>query len=93
MLLGPIGSSPVLQDYIEKETFGKAVALYVIGINVGMVVSLVGVLEIVKRLDAKIGWAISGGISGVFAVLTAIMVVEPQDVRKDEEEQTLGEAK
>ena len=48
VLLGPMNSAPLLQDYVEKETFGRAVALFVIGMNVGMVVSLMGVLELVK---------------------------------------------
>lgn len=80
-------------DYCSKETFGRGIALAVMGMNAGVVVSLSLVVEYTKELNPKIQFAIFGGIMVLQAVATLIMVVEPPDLKQKKEEEQLADMK
>ena len=40
MFTGPLASHPLIQDYVEKDSYGKAQAFSIMGMSLGVIISL-----------------------------------------------------
>ena len=49
--VGGLGQTPIIQDYVEKESYGRAYAFAEMGLSIGVVLSLSVLFEFTKDLD------------------------------------------
>ena len=77
--------TPLVADFVELDCLGKAMALQVMGMNTGLVVTqLVFIyLYTAGTMTADTAWAIVGSIVGLLAILSLFMIREPIDLCVD----------
>ena len=67
-------------DYVIKEDRGKAISYTIMGITLGVIVSLNVVFTLIKNLDPTLGWGIMGGLYVLFAFILLSIIKEPVDI-------------
>lgn len=80
IVVTPATTVPLNQDYIEKQSLGKASSLSLVGMNIGSVLGLQGVLNLIKDLDYKMSFGLCGGAIVIWAICTLFLVIEPPDL-------------
>ena len=79
IMLQPLTYIPCTQDYIVKEHLGKGIALVIIGTNLGSVLGLGVLLNVMTHfeLSYKVMFTILGSLMILSGVATLFMVKEP----------------
>lgn len=72
----PVLSVPLLLDYVEVESRGKAIGLTLASGALGGLLSQIVLLECLKDLDKKLAFFILAGMFLIFAVFIIFMVKE-----------------
>lgn len=78
-LCSPVNYAPLVPDYVDNDQIGKGVAFSLMGMNLGIIISLGVLFQFTKDLDPLISWRIMGGVMLVFSILMACMISEPPE--------------
>jgi MFS family permease len=73
----PILNSPLLQDYVEVESRGKAGGITVMGMAFGIIGSLAIIVQFTKKLDPLISFGVIAGTNLFFAIVSLFIIKEP----------------
>jgi hypothetical protein len=65
---------------VIKEDRGKAISLGVMGLSLGVIVSLQGLFNLTKDMDPLLAWSIMGGLLIFFSFIMYVSVREPVDI-------------
>ena len=76
---GSLGNTPLIQDYAAKESYGRATALSMMGLSLGVLVSLSVLFEFTKNLDPQYSWGILSMLMVIFGLLMIFMIDEPPE--------------
>ena len=58
LLATPINNNPLVQDYVQVESRGTAVSLSMMGLALGIIISLSVLFQFTKNLDPVISWGV-----------------------------------
>ena len=74
--------TPLMADFVEADSMGKAMALQVMGMNTGMVLSQLVFIYLYNAgdLSAAVAWGMIGALVGVVAIVSIFMVREPSEL-------------
>ena len=79
-------SNPFINDYVTVQSRGVATGFQMIGLTFGNLLSVGGLLTITSLIDDKIiSYSIVAGLQVLWAVLTYMMISEP-NIRDEKEE-------
>mgnify|MGYP006120353117 CR=1 FL=1 len=67
-------------DYVIKHDRGKATALCIMALSLGIVVALQVLFRLIKNIDAFIAWSIMGGIMITNSIILFQIIKEPIDI-------------
>jgi len=81
VFMGPLGDSPLIMDYVCKESIGSAISMRLIGVNVSVLVSTWVLWPLVRSLEPMIGWAVMAGIFIVFGLMCFCIVADLKDLK------------
>jgi hypothetical protein len=79
IFISPLSNTPLIQDYAEKESYGKAQALSMMGLSLGVIFSLSVLFEYTKNLDPQISWGILSMSMVIFGLFMLFMIEEPPE--------------
>lgn len=60
-------SSPLVQDYVEKESMAKANSFGMMGLSLGVIVSLAGLFELTLSMNPRYAWGLLSTIMILFS--------------------------
>ena len=81
LFMGPMGDSPLLMDYVCKESMGSAVAMRLIGVNIAVIFSNNVLWPLLKPLDPVVSWGILAGLFIGFGILAIFIVADVKDLK------------
>jgi MFS family permease len=84
LCFGPLSTPPIIQDYVEKESYGKAQAFSLMGLSIGVIGSLSVVFEYSKDLDPQYSWGLMSILTIIFAFILLLIIDEPPEGIKRE---------
>lgn len=67
-------SSPLMQDYVEKESMAKANSFSMMGLSLGVMVSLAGLFELTLNMNPRYAWGMISTIMIIFAFSSLYLV-------------------
>ena len=79
LIASPLGSAPLINDYVCKSSMGAANSFQGIGVSLGVVVSLAVLVQFTKDLDPKFSWGVIAIIQVGFSFAALFMVSEPPE--------------
>ena len=82
--ISSLGFSPIIQDYVVTESYGKAQAFSLMGLSLGVIISLSVIFEFTKNLDPQYSWGIMSALTAIFAMVVLFMIDEPPEGIKQE---------
>jgi len=83
LVLQPVGMSPLIQDYVVKESQGSALSFSMMGLSLGVIMSLSVLFQFTKTLDPMVSWGFMSIIMILFALSLLVIVTEPKLPKKD----------
>ena len=72
----------MIKDYVIKNDRGKATALCIMALSLGIVVALQVLFRLIKDIDAFIAWGVMGGIMIMSSIILLKIIKEPVDIEK-----------
>ena len=78
----PLQLSPIIQDYVDPDNLARGQALYVLGMQFGIICSLTIIVNLQKTLGYDFSYGIAGCCSLFFCLFTLCVVIEPPDRKK-----------
>lgn len=79
-LKGIISNNPLINDYVENVSMGKANSMALLGSATGTIISFSGLFELTKNMEPRHGWGLISCLSIIFALISLFVVVEPKEV-------------
>ena len=73
----PLMNNPLLQDYVEKDSRGKAGGFQFMGVAAGIIFSQAVVIQLTKGVDYMASYSIISGGMILFAIIIFYMISEP----------------
>ena len=58
LVISPISNNPLIQDYVVKESRGKAVSFSMMGLSMGVIMSLSVLFQFTKDMDPISSWGL-----------------------------------
>ena len=74
LMITPINNNPLVQDYVQVESRGTAVSLSMMGLALGIIVSLSVLFQLTKNLDPVVSWGIMTVIQVSFGIGVFFMI-------------------
>lgn len=81
-LVSPVNYAPLVPDYVHKDWIGKGVAFSLMGMNLGIIVSLGVLFQFTKDMDPLISWRIMGAVMLIFSIVMILLISEPPEQQK-----------
>jgi len=82
--MSPIGDNPLIMDYVCKESRGRAISIGIMGVSLGIVLSLNVIFKYTVEINPLISWGIMGVILCAFAISLLFIVQEPKNFKENE---------
>jgi len=70
-------------DYVIKQDRGKAAAIIITALSLGVITSFQVLFRFIKDIDAEIAWSIMGGLMIFFSIIYFTIIKEPVDIEKN----------
>jgi hypothetical protein len=80
----PIVNNPLVLDYVVKEDRGAAVSLTLMGLSLGVILSLSVLFEVLKDLDPSVSWTIMSVMFISLGIVLLFILKEPEVVKTSE---------
>ena len=77
LIISPITNNPLVQDYCVKESRGQAVSFSMMGLYLGVIMSLSVLFEFSKDIDPVIAWGLMSVIQISFGISVLWIVKDP----------------
>ena len=84
-LVSPVNYAPLVPDYVHKDWIGKGVAFSLMGMNLGIIISLGVLFQYTKDMDPMFSWRIMGGVMLIFSIVMVMLVSEPPEQLKSKD--------
>ena len=75
-----ITNNPLINDYVENVSMGKANSFGLMGSATGTIISLSGLFELTKQMEPRHAWGLISCLTVIFALISLFVVVEPKEV-------------
>ena len=89
-LNGIIGNNPLINDYVENVSMGKANSLSLMGSATGTIISLSGLFNLTKNMEPRHGWGLISCLTVIFALISLFVVVEPKEIFDENKKEKTG---
>ena len=74
LLICPLQASPLIIDYVAKESIGTAISFGMIGLSLGVICTLLVVFEFTKDLDPLYSWGVMSALLIISAFVNLAMI-------------------
>ena len=81
-VLSPIRASPLVLDYVTKQSRGTAISFGTMGFSIGVILSLSVVFEFTKDLDPRYSWGTMSASLVIFSFALLAMIDEPRILKQ-----------
>ena len=78
MVICPVFSNPLVNDYVSIKTRARGIGYMHLGINFGLLLAATVLYNFTHSLEPKLTFTIAAAFAGVSALIVGFLIVEPK---------------